>query len=154
MKRKMIFILLFYFWGQGMIHDAFGQGGGLMDLNAYRWRNRLLMVFSPAQDEPNYQSFIKEVQVQRNGLRDRDVLVLEILEKGESRLGKSPLKKDSAVFLREQFGIPPGYFCILLIGKDGEEKRRWESMGGLGVIFSVVDAMPMRQRELKVKSTF
>jgi len=125
-----------------------------MDLNVYRWRNRLLMGFSPSQDDSNYHSFMKEVRDQQNGLRDRDILVFEILEKGESRLGNSPLKKDSAVFLREQFGIPPGQFCILLVGKDGEEKRRWESMVGLGVIFSYVDAMPMRQREMKKRGKF
>jgi hypothetical protein len=97
---------------------------------------------------------MKEALDQRDGLRDRDILLFEILEKGESRSGNSPLKKDSAEFLREQFGILPGQFCILLIGKDGKEKRRWESMVGLGVIFSVVDAMPMRQREMKEKSRF
>jgi hypothetical protein len=150
----MIFILLFFFWGQGMIPEPFCQGDSLMDLNVYRWQYRLLMVFSSSQEDSNYQSFIKEVQDQRKGLRDRDILVFEILENGESRSANSPLKKDSSDFLREQFGIPPGQFCILLVGKDGEEKRRWESRVGLGVIFSVVDAMPMRQREMKEKGKF
>ena len=150
----MIFILLLLFVEQAGIPNAFAQGGSLMDLNVYRWRNRLLMVFSSSPDDSNYQSFMKEAQGQINGLRDRDILVFEILENGESRSGNSPLKKDSADFLREQFGIPPGQFCILLVGKDGEEKRRWESRVGLGVIFSVVDAMPMRQREMKEKGKF
>ena len=61
--------------------------------------------------------------------------------------------KGSADLLRGQFGIHPGQFCIFLIGKDGEEKRRWESMVGFGVIFSVIDAMPMRQREMKEKNS-
>ena len=125
-----------------------------MDLNVYRWRNRLLMVFSSSQEDSNYHSLMEEVRDQQNGLRDRDILLFEILEKGESRLDNSPLKKDSADFLRGQFGIHPGQFCILLIGKDGEEKRRWQSVVGLGVIFSVVDAMPMRQREMKEKGKF
>ena len=120
-----------------------------MDLTVYKWKNRLLMVCSPSQDDPNYQSLKKEMQDQRNGLKDRDILVFEVFEKGQSRLDDSPLKKDSADLLRKQFGIRPGQFCILFIGKDGEEKRRWESMVGLEVIFSVVDAMPMRQREMK-----
>jgi len=154
MKRKMIFILLLLFVEPAAIHDAFSQGGSLMDLNVYQWKNRLLMVFSPSPDDSNYQSFTKEMQDQRNGLRERDILVFEIFEKGESRLGNSPLKKDSASFLRRQFGVQPGQFHILLIGKDGEEKRRWESVVGLGVIFSVVDAMPMRQREMKEKGKF
>jgi hypothetical protein len=148
MKRKLFFILLFLFAEQIGIPNAFSQGGSFMDLNVYRWKNRLLMVFTSSQDDPNYQSLIKEMQGQRNGLQDRDILVFEIIEKGPSRLGGSPLKKDSADLLRKQFGIPPGQFCIVLIGKDGEEKRRWQSMVGFDVIFSVVDAMPMRQREM------
>jgi hypothetical protein len=135
-----------------MIPEAFSQGASFMDLNVYRWKNRLLIIFSPYQGDPDYQSFMKEVQDEKNGVRDRDILVIEILEAGQSRSGSFPLKNDSADFLREYFGIHPGQFCILLIGKDGEEKRRWETMVGLEVIFSVVDAMPMRQKEMKEKS--
>jgi len=149
MKKKIFFILLFFFMGQAMGHDAFSQGGSIMDLNVYRWKNRLLMVFSSSPDDANYRSLIKEMQDQRNGLKDRDILLFEVFEKGQSRLDGSPLKKDSADLLRKQFGIRPGQFCTILIGKDGEEKRRWESMVGFGVIFSVIDAMPMRQREMK-----
>jgi len=149
MKRKLFFILLLLFAEQIGIPNAFSQGGSFMDLNVYRWKNRLLMVFSSSQDDPNYRSLIKEMQDQRNGLKDRDILLFEVFEKGQSRLDGSPLKKDSADLLRKQFGIRPGQFCTILIGKDGEEKRRWESMVGFGVIFSVIDAMPMRQREMK-----
>jgi len=73
-----------------------------VDLNVYRWKNRLLVVFSPSQDHSDYQSLIKEMQDQRNGLRERDVLVFEILEKGESRFGKTVLKKEAIDFLRQK----------------------------------------------------
>jgi hypothetical protein len=69
-----------------------------MDLTVYRWRNRLLMLFSSSPDDSNYQSFMKEAQDQRNGLRDRDIWLSEILENGESRSGNSPLKRNSAGF--------------------------------------------------------
>jgi len=154
MKRKMIFILLVLFAEQAGIPNAFSQGSSLMDLDVYRWGNRLLLVFSSSQEDSNYHSFLEGVRDQLNDLRDRDILVAEIFEKGESRLDNSPLEKDSADFLRGQFGIHPGQFCILLIGKDGEEKKRWQSRVALGVIFSLVDAMPMRQREMKEKRNF
>ena len=143
----MISAALLLFLGQATAYDAFSQGGNPMDLNVYRWKNRLLMVFSSSPDDSNYRSLIKEMQDQRNGLRDRDLLVFEIFEKGPSRLDNSPLQKDSVDFLREKFSAGQGSFLVILIGKDGEEKRRWESMVGFGVIFSVIDAMPMRQRE-------
>jgi hypothetical protein len=56
------------------------------------------MVFSPSQEDSNYHSFMEEVRDQQNGLRDRDILLAEIFEKGESRLDNPPLKKDSVDF--------------------------------------------------------
>ena len=119
-----------------------------MDLNVYRWKNRLLMVFSPSQTGSDYQDFMREVQSERNGLRNRDIFLFEIFEKGESRLGDSPLNKDSADYLRERFSVKQGSFLVILIGKDGEEKMRWQKVNLTG-IFAVIDTMPMRQREMR-----
>jgi len=38
---------------------------------------------------------------------------------------------------------------VILIGKDGELKLRKELPVELSEIFSVIDAMPMRQREMR-----
>ena len=119
-----------------------------MDLNGYRWRNRLLMVFSSSQEDSNYQSLIKEIQDQRDGLRERDILVFEILEKGESRFGNTVLKKETIDFLRQKFSAGQGSFLVILLGKDGEEKMRRQKVS-LTEIFGVIDGMPMRQREMK-----
>jgi hypothetical protein len=119
-----------------------------MDLNVYRWKNRLIVVFSPSQENFDYQSFIKEMQEQRNGLRDRDILVIEIFEKGPSRLDNSPLQKGSVDFLRERFSVGQGSFLVILIGKDGEEKMRRQRVS-LADIFATIDGMPMRQREMR-----
>lgn len=119
-----------------------------MDLNGYRWRNRLLMVFSPSKEDSNYQSLEKEMKAQRNGLRDRERLVFEILEKGESRFGNTVLKKEAIDFLRQNFSAGQGSFLVILLGKDGKEKIRWLKVN-LTEIFAVMDGMPMRQREMK-----
>lgn len=150
MNKKTILAILLLFWGQAAIQDAFGQGGNPMDLNLYRWKNRLLMVFSPSQDDSNYQSLTEEIQEQRKGLRDRELLVFEIFEKGPSRLDNSPLPKDSVDFLRKKFSAGQGSFLVILIGKDGGEKmRRQNQKVSLTEIFAVIDGMPMRQREMK-----
>ena len=148
MNRKMIFTILLLLLGQATVHEAFSQGGSPMDLNGYRWKNRLLMVFSPSPDDPNYQSLNKEMQDQRDALRDRDILVFEIFAKGPSRLDNSPMPKDSVDFLRKKFSAGQGSFLAILIGKDGEEKIRRQKVS-LTEIFAVIDGMPMRQREMK-----
>ncbi|KPK88361.1 MAG: hypothetical protein AMJ94_15325 [Deltaproteobacteria bacterium SM23_61] len=142
--------MLLLFLGQAAVHDAFSQGRSPVDLNVYRWKNRLLMVFSPSQEDPNYQLLVKEMQDQRNGLIDRELLVFEIFEKGESRFGNTVLKKEAVDFLRRKFSAGQGSFLVILIGKDGEEKmRRQNQKVSLAEIFAVIDGMPMRQREMK-----
>ena len=150
MNKRTILAILLLFLGQAAVHDAFSQGRSPVDLNVYRWKNRLLMVFSPSQEDPNYQLLVKEMQDQRNGLIDRELLVFEIFEKGESRFGNTVLKKEAVDFLRRKFSAGQGSFLVILIGKDGEEKmRRQNQKVSLAEIFAVIDGMPMRQREMK-----
>jgi len=150
LNKRTILAILLLFLGQAAVHDAFSQGRSPVDLNVYRWKNRLLMVFSPSQEDPNYQLLVKEMQDQRNGLIDRELLVFEIFEKGESRFGNTVLKKEAVDFLRRKFSAGQGSFLVILIGKDGEEKmRRQNQKVSLAEIFAVIDGMPMRQREMK-----
>ena len=150
LNKRTILAILLLFLGQAAVHDAFSQGGSPLDLNGYRWKNRLLMVFSPSQEDPNYKPLVKEMQDQRNGLRDRELLVLEVFEKGESRFGDTVLKKEAVDFLRLKFSAGQGSFLVILVGKDGGEKmRRQNQIVSLTEIFTMIDGMPMRQREMK-----
>ena len=65
MAKKMIFRVLILCLGQAAVHDALSQERSSMELDAYRWKNRLLLVFSSSPDDPNYQSLIKEMQARR-----------------------------------------------------------------------------------------
>jgi hypothetical protein len=132
MKRKLFFILLFLLAEQTGIPNAFSQGGSFMDLNVYRWKNRLLMVFTSFQDDPNYQSLTKEMQGQQNGLQDRDILVFEILEKGESRLGNSPLKKVQLIYCADNLGFTRGnsvFFSLERMGRRRGAGNPWSVSG-------------------------
>jgi len=151
LAKKMIFTVLILCLGQAAVHDALSQERSSMELDAYRWKNRLLLVFSSSPDDPNYQSLIKEMQAQQNGIKDRNILVFEVLEKGESRLGGRGLKKEAIDFLRREFSAGKGSFLVVLIGKDGEEKMRRQKVS-LTEIFATIDGMAMRQREMIEKA--
>ena len=83
---------------------------------------------------------------------DRDLLVCHIFESGETKLGHCPLSESSGDYLREKFSIKSSIFTVLLIGKDGGLKLRREGGVELDEIFSLIDTMPMRQREMREKS--
>ncbi|OGP89448.1 MAG: hypothetical protein A2157_13360 [Deltaproteobacteria bacterium RBG_16_47_11] len=134
-----------------LVGSAFGRDQDSVDLGAYQWDHRLLIVFAPSENDPAYQSLKEQVDHQAGDILDRDLLVFHIFERGESRLDKGTLNPQQASSLRKRFSIVPGKFRVILIGKDGGVKINRESSIDLPEVFSTIDAMPMRQREMKEK---
>jgi hypothetical protein len=128
------------------------EGKNTIDLSEYIWKNRLLLLFTPSLRGPRYLELKEDLSSQEEEVLDRDLLVFHILESGETKLGNSPLPESSGDYLREKFSITPGAFTVLLIGKDGGVKLRREGQVELAEIFSLIDTMPMRQREMTEKS--
>ena len=135
-----------------MVHSASGKDQDQVNLSSYQWKNRLLILFAPSEDAPIYQSFKEQLQRRTQEIRDRDLLIFHVLETGEGWLAHLPLNKGQVLFLRKKFSILPGQLIVILIGKDGEVKLRGELPLGLSEIFSVIDAMPMRQREMRERA--
>ena len=131
---------------------AQANGQDKIRLKDYQWKNRLILAFSPSAEDTGYRAFTKDIALQDEEVIDRDLLVFHILETGEIRLGETSLPTGSGDYLRENFSIRSGRFTVLLIGKDGGVKLRREGGVKLGEIFSLIDTMPMRQREMREKS--
>jgi hypothetical protein len=119
------------------------------DLAGYRWKNRLLLIFSPTRSNPNFATFNQDLMRRSLEVDDRDLIVFRILEEGPSQRGKKPLAPEDAENLRRRFGARPGVFTVILIGKDGGVKMVREDHAELQEIFDLIDSMPMRQREMR-----
>jgi hypothetical protein len=132
-----------------MVGSASGKEQNTVDLTAYQWKNRLLILFAPAENDLGYQSFKEQLQRRTQEIRDRDLLTFDVFETGEGRLAHPPLTKEQVLFLRKKCAMVSGQRIVILIGKDGEVKLRRELPLELSEIFSVIDAMPMRQREIR-----
>ncbi|MGQ9921212.1 MAG: DUF4174 domain-containing protein [Desulfobacca sp.] len=117
------------------------------DLKQYQWRQRVLLLFAPAADHPAYQGLVRELQEQANGVRERHLVVLPILEQGESLSPFQEIAPAEARALRQRFAIRPGAFTVVLVGKDGGVKLQREGQVALAEIFGLIDGMPMRQQE-------
>jgi Domain of unknown function (DUF4174) len=130
---------------------ALGEDTVSVDLNAYQWENRLLLLFASSEEDQAYLTLKKEIDRQAMEVKDRDLLVFYVLERGESRLDQKHLSPDQALFLKKHLTVASGRFTIILIGKDGGEKIRQESAVDLKEIFAIIDAMPMREQEMKKK---
>ena len=149
MKKHIHRTLLLLLVSVVMVAQA--NGKDKFGLEDYRWKNRLILAFAPSPMDPSYKELEQEIAVQAEEINDRDILFFRILETGETQSGNSSVNALSDGYLRKKFSIRPGSFTVLLIGKDGGVKLRRGGGVELDEIFSLIDTMPMRQREMKEK---
>ncbi|WP_432810998.1 DUF4174 domain-containing protein [Pantanalinema sp. GBBB05] len=118
-------------------------------LSDYQWQHRILLVFAPSTDSSQYRQQMQEWQANVVGTNDRDLKLVQILATGESQVDGRSLSSVSAESLRQQFKITPEEFAVILVGKDGTEKQRSQTSIDLAMLFRTIDAMPMRQQEMR-----
>ena len=117
-------------------------------LDQFRWKNRLLLSFAPNQSA--------DPQAQREGRlaaldawQDRDLVLIEVGPDHTVRVdGRSSADLDGAA-LRRQFRAEQSTYLAVLVGKDGTEKLRAGGAIANQTLFEVIDAMPMRQSEMR-----
>ncbi len=76
---------------------------------------------------------------------------LSSLEKAAGGVNERDIKitiveKESPLF--KKHSVDTARFTVILIGKDGLEKYRTNKLLDTEQLFSIIDAMPMRQREM------
>ena len=123
-----------------------------LDLSQFRWKNRLLFLFAPNRSHPLFERLQKSLTTQKAEVADRDMVVFEVLESGSSKMNMSGLDPQVAQSLREKFDVQTGRFAVILVGKDGGIKLNRRDPTQLADIFALIDAMPMRQEEMRQKS--
>lgn len=126
------------------------KNNAMTSLDDYKWKKRLLLVFAP-QEDPAYQ---KQIQLfkQQVGFEQRDLLIVQLLIEGTSRIDTQPISPVLAAQIRDRFKVEQQDFQVILVGKDGTTKRRDRSLVPPEVIFGEIDAMPMRQQEMRSRS--
>lgn len=139
--------------------SASGASGS--DLTAYRWKNRLLLVFASSHTDSGYAQFDRSLSRAQAEVRDRDLVVFRIFEKEPSYVRqpqpappnppKQQLSAQEAERLRRRFDIAAGRLTVVLIGKDGGVKMVRGRRADLGEFFDRIDSMPMRQQEMRDK---
>lgn len=121
------------------------------DPDAYRWKNRILIIFVPSMDSENYEAQKGILRNQSAGILDRDLRIVEVLEKESGSDLDMSLSGESARNLRKKFGVTADQFQVILIGKDGTVKLHSKTPVSTSALFEIIDAMPMRQEEMRAK---
>jgi hypothetical protein len=113
------------------------------ELKTYRWRERVVLVFARNASDPRLLAQRLAVQTLTRATDDRDLLLVEVVGPWAA-----PVQFDAAA-LRRRFHVPPAAFRVLLIGKDGVVKLDQRSVLTAAHLVETIDAMPMRQEELR-----
>jgi hypothetical protein len=100
-------------------------------------------------DNANYQALTQQIEQERAEIKDRDIVILHLISQGRSFLGEQPISEKSARDIRQRFQPNSEVMTVVLVGKDGTEKVRKTGLVDITSFFPIIDAMPMRQREMR-----
>lgn len=89
-----------------------------------------------------------QLQVETDGLRERDLKVVCWLQQGESYAEEMSIGETIAAQIRLQFAVEPEEFAVILVGKDGTQKHRYAHPITAEELLGAIDTMPMRQQEM------
>jgi len=124
------------------------------NISAHQWNNRLLLVLTTDTLNKDYQTQMQELLSNEAGLLERKIIVYTItpdaFRTGLQKTGE--WKKSSSFYLN--YKRENDEFEIQLIGLDGMLKEIQSEVLTCKKLFSWIDQMPMRRRELRKKEIF
>ncbi len=115
-----------------------GAQGDADPLAQYLWVARPVIVFANTDRDPRLLRQVSELERVAADLEDRDVVVIVDTEPGPSRYETTDLRRK----------FRPHDFNVIVVGKDGEVKKRSPQPITGDSLARLIDRLPIRQQEL------
>ena len=120
-------------------------------------RNRVLLIFTPTALDGRYGKQLDDFNHHEADNRARDLVVIPLIQQtGPPNLSpvlrtlQPPYISDwEQITIRRRFHIAASEFAVILLGKDGGEKLRTTTPITITHLNRTIDAMPMRQEEMR-----
>ena len=125
--------------------DTAGVGALMED---YQWQNRVLLVFAPASDDVALAEQTANLSGRGAGLSTRDLVVWQLVNDKSAYINGEANASLSSQLFYDYFSVKEADFTVILLGKDGTIKLRQTQPVTSNRLFALIDAMPMRQREM------
>ena len=129
------------------IFSLFTLASSGQDLKNHQWKNRVLLIFSNEKNADNYNEQIKLLSEVKEELLERKIEVYSTTKtefipnfKGNWKISNHLFKKYVSISKD---------FQVILIGLDGGIKLKEDRVLSMEKLFSIIDGMPMRRRELR-----
>ena len=127
------------------------QSQNNVELQDFRWKNRVLVVFAPNASIPALKNVQESVDRMSAEFEDRNLVLIELVDNDIARINGEDHHENMNKQFRDKFRVAVDSFRIYLIGKDGGIKLKSDGQVELDEIFALIDTMPMRKREMEGK---
>ena len=119
------------------------------DLNAYKWKNRILFVMANNKDSEKLQQQIAVFNQNVAGLKERNLVIYLVTPYEFAKYNAQTIdwKKSKGFF--DAYKLKDTEMELILFGMDGQIKHRKYNVTSAIEIFVIIDGMPLRQSELK-----
>lgn len=125
------------------------------DLKKHQWENRVVLIVSQNGDSKAYNQQIAQLSRLPKELKERKILVYEILPERYRIMNYLNKEKKSmwtsSSLLYGQYGNKQEVFKVILIGLDGGVKLNSSNVLIPSELFATIDSMPMRRAEMENK---
>lgn len=132
-----------------LLTAAFFLTNTFITLDDLKWKKRVLLCFVSPSDESAFMLEINDSIEQ--AMNERDLVYFLISDSIASNSGYF-FDEKYVEEIRKMYSLGSKSHCWALLGKDGSLKLRkegespqWEEL------FTTIDAMPMRQKEIKIR---
>ncbi|MFP4289949.1 MAG: DUF4174 domain-containing protein [Bacteroidales bacterium] len=118
------------------------------DLSKHKWENRLILLITNDENNTTFQSQISEFKKDRDGLEERKLIIYQVTpETYKTGLNGGAPQKSSQLYNKYKKGS--AVFEVILLGLDGGIKLRQNELLTKEKLYGIIDAMPMRRREME-----
>lgn len=124
------------------------EGITAQDLSSHLWKDRLVVIYTSDSTSTEYNQQITELRKDIDGLFDRKLRLYSVtpthVKMGWEDEAWERRNKSMDAFLDDSKS-----FEVMLLGLDGRVKLRQDRLLINKKLFDTIDAMPMRQSELR-----
>jgi hypothetical protein len=121
-------------------------------LKKHLWKERVVLFFSQNEENIAAKAQLSIFESDEQGMKERNLVVYQIYGTTGKNPQKTYLSAIEIAALHQYYQPQLDGFTVILVGKDGGEKLRKNSILALQDLFDTIDAMPMRQSEMKRKN--
>jgi hypothetical protein len=144
--KKLLFSSVYFLFLFCIGSNLFAQN---FDLKNYVWRKRILLIFAPNAENELYKRQILATKTGIKDFQERDLIVISIFNQSGFDEKNQSIYIDKVAILRRRYKVLENEFRAILIGKDGGDKASNIQPFKNQQLFNMIDAMPMRQDEVK-----